>query len=805
MSASLLKILADFDTQLATAASVGGTSATIVTATDDDGNALPTGTYGLTIDGGNSAKEYIICTLTSTALTDVLSITRQGVTSSGFARAHRRGAKVTVTDWAILSRMLNNLDGTTGFNSLVKLGYDADPGLSTADANKFATVKYVDDTASAGAPDASTTTKGVTKLSATPVSPTDPIAVGDNDTRVPTQGENDALAGTSGTPSSTNKYVTQNDTTNGANQTATTIAFVNSNPDTITDSGSGFVTAGFQAGQTITVTGSVSNNNTFTIASVAAGTITLVAGDSLTAESAGATVTINAATIGKLIRTGSTGGLSPTLIVGGGGALTDIVSGENLTAGQPAYINPTDSEAYISHGFKEVSSATTFTHPSTITNYKMAKLSDTQFLVLSNSSNTLTVTAFDSTAPTSSVATATVSTTMETTYSTTTYPSATVCRMTDTTFVVFYSNTTNGSLRFRTGSISGGTITMDTDTAYPSAPNYCYGFSIQPNLNVNGDMFIAYTDGTNVPNSGGASYNSVLSHLTVAQNSVTVNTTVSYTITSGAFFAIPRWSAVCFTNKIAYGLFSVANGGNQNEIQYNYINTVDNSTSANNYTINLESETGTGVASAYSSVIPYFVGHNGKGYFGWATNNGGAAYVNTKTVLEISQVGCKVKYQTTTVRLGGDTTVAALPMFGNEMGVFVTKFPSTGSGSDLIGSIYIQKDNIFPFYNRTTIFGGSNISQAQAWYINRKDEVILGYSGGAVKTWRLPTPVDGLVISSVIAPAPASLYNSLAVTTGLTANAQYFLEDTYTTVGDMAFSGVIPVGQALSTTVMKII
>lgn len=211
MSASLLKILADFDTQLATAASVGGTSATIVTATDDDGNALPTGTYGLTIDGGNSAKEYIICTLTSTALTDVLSITRQGVTSSGFARAHRRGAKVTVTDWAILSRMLNNLDGTTGFNSLVKLGYDADPGLSTADANKFATVKYVDDTASAGAPDASTTTKGVTKLSATPVSPTDPIAVGDNDPRVPTQDENDALVGTFGTPSTSNPYITKDD------------------------------------------------------------------------------------------------------------------------------------------------------------------------------------------------------------------------------------------------------------------------------------------------------------------------------------------------------------------------------------------------------------------------------------------------------------------------------------------------------------------------------------------------------------------------------------------------------------------
>lgn len=213
MPLSLLKIASDFDTQLASLASIGDTTATLVSATDDDGNALPTGTYGFTIDAGNSSKEYIICTLTSTALTSIQSISRQGVTSTGFARSHRRGAKVTLTDWAIIKRILNNLDGTTGFNSLVKLGYDADPGLTSGDTTKFATVQYVNDTASAGTPDASTTVKGKSKLSTAPVSPTDPIAVGDNDPRVPTQGENDALVGTSGTPSSSNKYVTNDDTT----------------------------------------------------------------------------------------------------------------------------------------------------------------------------------------------------------------------------------------------------------------------------------------------------------------------------------------------------------------------------------------------------------------------------------------------------------------------------------------------------------------------------------------------------------------------------------------------------------------
>jgi len=70
------------------------------------------------------------------------------------------------------------------------------------------------------------------------------------------------------------------------------IAFVDSDPDTITDSGSGFVTAGFQAGDKITVSGSTSNDGTYTVVTVAAGTLTLNASDSLSVEGASALVTI---------------------------------------------------------------------------------------------------------------------------------------------------------------------------------------------------------------------------------------------------------------------------------------------------------------------------------------------------------------------------------------------------------------------------------------------------------------------------------------------------------------------------------
>lgn len=70
-----------------------------------------------------------------------------------------------------------------------------------------------------GQPNASSTVIGVTKLSVDPVSSINPIAVGQNDPLVSpvslaslTAGEVSALAGTSGTPGSGNKYVTNADT-----------------------------------------------------------------------------------------------------------------------------------------------------------------------------------------------------------------------------------------------------------------------------------------------------------------------------------------------------------------------------------------------------------------------------------------------------------------------------------------------------------------------------------------------------------------------------------------------------------------
>ena len=212
MASLLATILADFTTQLATEISVGGTTATLSSATDDDGVALPAGRYFFTIDGANSSKEHISCTLSGTSLTSIKSVSRQGVETSGVARKHRIGASVTITDFAHILQINNLLNGTTDLNASTPLEYDGTATISSA--NQLATKDYVDGVAIAGSPDASTTVKGISKLSVAPASASNPIAVGDNDGRVPTQSENDALVGTSGTPSSSNKYVTNEDVSN---------------------------------------------------------------------------------------------------------------------------------------------------------------------------------------------------------------------------------------------------------------------------------------------------------------------------------------------------------------------------------------------------------------------------------------------------------------------------------------------------------------------------------------------------------------------------------------------------------------
>lgn len=179
MATKLATIIADFTTQLASELAVGGTTATLSSATDDDGVALPSGRYFFTLDGANSKKEHISCDLVGTALTNIKTVSRQGVETAGVLRKHRIGASIGITDFAHILQINALLKSTTGLDATNPIKYDAEPTFS--DRKQIIDKGYADDLAIAGSPDATTSTKGIVKTSVAPVTANSPIAVGQND------------------------------------------------------------------------------------------------------------------------------------------------------------------------------------------------------------------------------------------------------------------------------------------------------------------------------------------------------------------------------------------------------------------------------------------------------------------------------------------------------------------------------------------------------------------------------------------------------------------------------------------------
>jgi len=126
---------------------------------------------------------------------------------------------------------------------------------------------------------------------------------------------------TSGSLSSGAEGVTVNARVIGEGETTSknTIAFSDSNPDTITRTdGGSFITDGFELGEEIRVQGSTTNDGYYTLSSTTAPTanvLTLVAADSINVEGAGATVTITAVTTSVSIVIGGTAG---SVVIGRG-------------------------------------------------------------------------------------------------------------------------------------------------------------------------------------------------------------------------------------------------------------------------------------------------------------------------------------------------------------------------------------------------------------------------------------------------------------------------------------------------------
>lgn len=219
---ALSKVYLNFTTSLASGISSAASSLTLARSTDDDGTTL-SGSYILTVDEGTNSEEHMLVSLSgATGTITTRGLSRVDATTNVAANqfAHSRGATVKITN-APLVKVVNRLNGDEAFDSVDLTGIQSIAGLSTptvGETTKAANVEYVNNSVVAGGVDASTTVKGILKLSTAPASATDPIAVGTNDNRVSpvslatvTSDIVDALDGT-GTPSSSSKYVTNDDT-----------------------------------------------------------------------------------------------------------------------------------------------------------------------------------------------------------------------------------------------------------------------------------------------------------------------------------------------------------------------------------------------------------------------------------------------------------------------------------------------------------------------------------------------------------------------------------------------------------------
>jgi len=177
-------------------------------------------TFYITLEPGNRTKQEVVSCTTVTQNannTATLSGCSRGLlpvtpytASSTYAFAHGGGTSVIFSNPPQFYNQFLAADNTGTITGQYTFSTaPIVPTVTSASTTNAASVEYVNDIAIQGVADAATTVKGASKLSYAPSSSTNPISVGDNDPRVPTQGENDALVGSLGTPSSSNKYLTE--------------------------------------------------------------------------------------------------------------------------------------------------------------------------------------------------------------------------------------------------------------------------------------------------------------------------------------------------------------------------------------------------------------------------------------------------------------------------------------------------------------------------------------------------------------------------------------------------------------------
>ena len=144
MSTKLTKVVANFETSLATKLANGATSGALASVTDKNSITLPVGRYCMIIDRGTGDEEHLIFDLSGTSMANIYSVSRQGVQTAGVQNlnGHRAGAKCYLTDFVNLKIIVDIINGVDTLDSANPLKYDADPTFN--DSKQLISKGYAD-------------------------------------------------------------------------------------------------------------------------------------------------------------------------------------------------------------------------------------------------------------------------------------------------------------------------------------------------------------------------------------------------------------------------------------------------------------------------------------------------------------------------------------------------------------------------------------------------------------------------------------------------------------------------------------
>lgn len=144
MSSKLTKVVANFETSLATKLANGATSGALTSITDKNGVNLSSGKYCMIVDRGTGDEEHILFDLSGTSISNIYGVSRQGVQTAGVQNlnGHRAGSKCYLTDFVNLKVIVDILNGDDTLDSAKPLKYDADPNFN--DTKQVISKGYVD-------------------------------------------------------------------------------------------------------------------------------------------------------------------------------------------------------------------------------------------------------------------------------------------------------------------------------------------------------------------------------------------------------------------------------------------------------------------------------------------------------------------------------------------------------------------------------------------------------------------------------------------------------------------------------------